>query len=433
MAIIKEVSAGSISEEIGIEAGDELLAIDGQPIDDILDYQFYTSEDRFILSILKRGGEQWDIDIEKNYDEELGIIFDDFIFDQMRRCKNKCLFCFIDQLPEGMRSSLYTKDDDYRYSFLYGNFITLTNLTEKDWDKIIRMRLSPLYVSVHCMDPQIRAMMLNNKKAGPIKEQLLRLKEAGIKIHTQIVLCPGINDGRILADTIEELAGLYPAVQSIGIVPVGLSGHRENLTGLSTFTAGRIIEIISMIDKFQSRFREEQGCGLVYLADEFYISAGRAAPAADYYDDFPQTENGIGLARILLDQFAELEPGLPQQIKPRTVYLITGFSALPIIDYISQRLNKIKGLKVAVLPVPNHYFGGSVTVTGLLTGSDIIDCLGSKFKDETVIIPRVVLKEGEDVLLDDVTISEISAQTGARILLVGSKAIDLINAAVKGV
>jgi putative radical SAM enzyme (TIGR03279 family) len=433
MVIIKEVLKGSIGQEIGINPGDDLLSIDGQPIEDILDYQFYSSDSEFLLSIKKPDGEQWDIDIEKDYDEDLGLVFDGVVFDRMKRCRNKCVFCFIDQLPPRMRSTLYTKDDDYRYSFLYGNFITLTNLTEKDWNKIINMHLSPLYVSVHSMDPEVRVRMLNNKKAAEIKNQLQRLKDADIKIHTQIVLCPGINDGDVLSDTIEQLAELVPSVLSIGIVPVGLTGHRSDLPDLRGFTADEIKAIILLIDQYQERFRKEYGYGLVYLADEFYISVGLPVPEEEYYDDFSQIENGIGLARILLDQFQIIEPDLPEEIEPRTAYLVTGYSALPVMNYIVDRLNRIKGLEAVVLPIPNRFFGGNVSVTGLLTGSDIIDYLGIRYKDKNVIIPEVVLKDGEDVLLDDISIKEISAKTGAKISTVDGSAQNLVDAILKGV
>lgn len=320
MAVIDKVTEGSISEQAGITAGDKLISINDLPIHDMLDYQFLASDDEITLLIEKADGEQWEIELEKDYDEDLGLHFNGFIFDKMKRCKNKCIFCFIDQLPEKMRATLYTKDDDYRYSFWYGNFITLTNLTESDWQKIIAMRLSPLYVSVHCMDPEIRAKMMNNPEAANIKAQLKRLSDADIMIHTQIVLCPGINDGEILKDTIEQLAAMHPCVQSIGIVPVGLTGHRNKLADLRVFDLKEIQDIITLIDGYQTRFRKEPGYGLVYLADEFYLAAGQPVPGDEYYDDYSQIENGIGLSRILLDDFSALEAQLPTEVPPRKVF-----------------------------------------------------------------------------------------------------------------
>jgi len=432
MAVIDKVTEGSISEQAGITAGDKLISINDLPIHDMLDYQFLASDDEITLLIEKADGEQWEIELEKDYDEDLGLHFNGFIFDKMKRCKNKCIFCFIDQLPEKMRATLYTKDDDYRYSFWYGNFITLTNLTESDWQKIIAMRLSPLYVSVHCMDPEIRAKMMNNPEAANIKAQLKRLSDADIMIHTQIVLCPGINDGEILKDTIEQLAAMHPCVQSIGIVPVGLTGHRNKLADLRVFDLKEIQDIITLIDGYQTRFRKELGYGLVYLADEFYLAAGQPVPGDEYYDDYSQIENGIGLSRILLDDFSALEAQLPTEVPPRKVFLLTGESALPVMFTISRRLNAIAGLTVEVLPVKNSFFGGNVSVTGLLTGSDIIDCLGINYKGENIIIPEVVFRDGNDVLLDDVSIAEIAGITGANFQIVDGSAQSLVDAILEG-
>jgi len=432
MAVIDKVTEGSISEQAGITAGDKLISINDLPIHDMLDYQFLASDDEITLLIEKADGEQWEIELEKDYDEDLGLHFNGFIFDKMKRCKNKCIFCFIDQLPEKMRATLYTKDDDYRYSFWYGNFITLTNLTESDWQKIIAMRLSPLYVSVHCMDPEIRAKMMNNPEAANIKAQLKRLSDADIMIHTQIVLCPGINDGKILKDTIEQLAAMHPCVQSIGIVPVGLTGHRNKLADLRVFDLKEIQDIITLIDGYQTRFRKEPGYGLVYLADEFYLAAGQPVPGDEYYDDYSQIENGIGLSRILLDDFSALEAQLPTEVPPRKVFLLTGESALPVMFTISRRLNAIAGLTVEVLPVKNSFFGGNVSVTGLLTGSDIIDFLGINYKGENIIIPEVVFRDGNDVLLDDVSIAEIAGITGANFQIVDGSAQSLVDAILEG-
>ena len=432
MALIEKVSPGSIGEQAGITAGDRLLSINDLPVDDMLDYQFLTSDMEFTLLIEKADGDQWEIEIEKDFDEDLGLQFEGFVFDRMKRCRNKCVFCFIDQLPDNMRSTLYTKDDDYRYSFWYGNFITLTNLSEEDWQKIITMRLSPLYISVHSMDPAIRVEMMKNPAAADIKAQLQRLLAADIMIHTQIVLCPGINDGEILKNTIEELSSLYPGVQSIGIVPVGLTGHRHDLAPLRSFEQKELEEIIALVDGCQKRFREEFDWGLVYLADEFYLAAGQSLPEDYYYDDYSQIENGIGLSRILLDEFSELEGDLPRRSEPRQVYLLTGESAVPVMDVIRHRLNQIEGLAVEVLPVKNSYFGGGVSVTGLLTGSDIVEGLGRDYEGKNIIIPEVVFKDGQEVFLDNAGLSEIAAQTGANFLIVDGSARSLIEAVLKG-
>ena len=432
VAQIKEVVKGSIAEEIGIEAGDEILSIDGFEIKDIIDYRFYSHDNCIQIELRKADQELWSLEIEKDYDEEMGIVFDDLIFDKMKVCKNRCIFCFVDQLPVKMRKTLYVKDDDYRYSFLLGNFITLTNLQEQDWQKICSMRLSPLYISVHCTQPELRAEILNNPKACTIKDDLARLKNAGIEIHTQIVLCPGINDGIILEESIEELAKYFPSVLSVGIVPVGLTGHRQKLSELRAFTPEEASNIIRQGEEYQQRFRPLFRRGFVYLADEFYIKAGEQLPDAEYYDDYCQIENGIGLARIFWDEFSSLEAALPRQTEPREVNLLTGLSAVKILEKIVARLNLIEGLTVNLLAVANNFFGGDVSVTGLLTGSDIIAALGKKYNGKIVIIPEVVLKEGHEILLDNVSIKEIAEHSGAKIITVDGSASSLVEAVIDG-
>lgn len=426
-AKIMGIISNSIAEEVGVQIGDLLLSINGNIINDMIDYQYYTQDDFVVIEIKKANQEIWEIEIEKDYDEDLGLMLDGVIFDKMRVCKNRCMFCFVDQLPNNMRNTLYVKDDDYRYSFMYGNFITLTNLKEQDWDKIISMRLSPLYVSVHCMDPDIRVKMLKNPHAKTIREDLAKLKEAGIEVHTQIVLCPGINDGQVLIDTINELADYYPSVMSVGIVPVGLTGHREGLTELKAFTKDEAIELIQMTNNMQQRFREEFDLGFVYLADEFFIKAEDNFPEANYYDDYVQIENGIGLARILIDDFASLKDDLPTAINEKEVFLVTGVSAVTILQPIVDTLNNIKGLKVKLIPVVNNYFGGNVSVTGLLTGSDIIHALGREYAGKIIVIPEIVFKEGQQVLLDDISLLDIEKETGAIIRTVDGTAKSLID------
>ncbi|MEN6461797.1 MAG: DUF512 domain-containing protein [Syntrophomonas sp.] len=427
-AKITNIVQGSIAEEIGIEKEDILISINGNKIVDIIDYQFYSQDDYMVVEIQKPDGELWSIEIEKDYDEVLGLEFNGVVFDRMKVCKNRCIFCFVDQMPPHMRQTLYIKDDDYRYSFLYGNYITLTNLTEADWQKIITLKLSPLYISVHCIQSDLRKMMLNNPRAGNIKQDLKRLHDAGIEVHTQIVLCPGINDGEILEETINELALFYPSVVSIGIVPVGLTGFRDQLTKINPVTADQAKSLIDLIDGFQKKFRSLHGTGLVYMADEFYLKAKVDFPDESYYDDFPQIENGIGLARIFLDEFALEEPSLPDSIEPREVYIITGVSAQPILEKIVNRMNTIKGLQVRILTVTNKFFGGVVSVTGLLTGSDIICALGQKYEGKRVIIPEIVCREGQDILLDNISLDKIGEVSKANIVTVDGSAGDLVRA-----
>jgi putative radical SAM enzyme (TIGR03279 family) len=425
---IAKVRSGSIADEMEIVPGDLLLSINGYTINDILDYQFHSEDDYIIMEIQKENNEIWSLEIEKEYDEELGIDFAELVFDRMKYCQNRCVFCFVDQLPPHMRKTLYIKDDDFRHSFINGNFITLTNLSENDWEKILSMRLSPLYVSVHCIQGELRKEMLKNPRAGNIKADLQRLKTAGIEVHTQIVLCPGWNDGVILTETIEELAKLYPEVASVGIVPVGLTGYRQDLPQLSPVTGEMALDLIHSLESYQQCFRQQWGKGFVYLADEFYLRANLGIPGAEYYDDYCQIENGIGLARMLLDEFYELAASLPGAIAEREVFMITGKSAVPILQDLVARLNQIEGLSVILLPVTNNYFGGGVSVTGLLTGQDIIRTLGSSYQDKIVIIPGVVLRDGQDILLDDTSLEDIKKKTQANIRISDGSARSLIEA-----
>jgi putative radical SAM enzyme (TIGR03279 family) len=423
-----EVIKASIADAVGLEPGDTLLSINGQPVEDLLDYQFYSQDDNITLVIEKKNGETWSVDIEKDFDDELGLLFEGVVFDRIRLCRNRCMFCFIDQMPPAMRETLYVKDDDYRYSFLFGNYITLTNLSDDDWNKLESMRLSPLYVSVHTTSGPLRQQMMKNPRAAHIMEDLQRLKQAGIQVHTQIVLCPDLNDGQELVKSINELADLYPSVQSVGIVPVGLTGHRDKLPHLRTFTAQEARELIEEVNQWRNTFRSRFGIGFVYLADEFYVKAGIPVPPADYYDAYSQIENGIGLIRLFMDDWQEIKRDLPNQIDPVQVFLITGESARTVMQTVAEDLNRVKGLGVEVIVVPNQYFGGGVTVTGLLTGTDIINCLQDNYRGKKVVIPEVLLQEGSTMLLDNITLEEIASRTGVVIRTTDGSARSLVEA-----
>jgi len=326
-----------------------------------------------------------------------------------------------------MRKTLYIKDDDYRYSFLYGSFITLTNLSEDDWTKITGMRLSPLYVSVHAMQEDVRQYMLGCKQTTNIKEDLKRLKEAGIEVHTQVVVCPGINDGEVLEDTIEQLAEFFPSVASVGIVPVGLTRYRDQLPQLEPVSGDKARELIEMGNLYQKRYRKRLGTGFVYLADELYLGAGIEIPPDEYYDDYCQLENGIGLCRLFLEEFREMELRLPQTVSAREVFIVTGMSAIPVLERVVCRLRQIRGLKVKLIPVANQFFGGQVTVTGLLTGRDIMAVMGQAYKGKSVLLPQIIFKQGQDVLLDDISLQTIIKTTGANIQTVDGSARDLVE------
>ncbi|MGI6468910.1 MAG: DUF512 domain-containing protein [Syntrophomonadaceae bacterium] len=427
-APIQAVIPGSIAEDIGIAAGDVLCSINGRDICDILDYRFMAQDVFLRMQINKPHGETWLVEVEKEDDEDLGLILDGFIFDQMKTCRNRCLFCFVDQLPDGMRPTLKIKDDDYRHSFLFGNYITLTNLKRPDWDKILSMRLSPLYISVHAMRPEVRARLLKNKNAVNIRQDMERLYNAGIEIHTQIVLCPGINDGEVLKETIEQLAGFYPSVQSIGIVPVGLTQYRQGLPELHAVTPEQSNSLITLVDAYQKSYRDQHGLGLVYLADEFYLKAGQSIPDSSYYDGFEQVENGIGLVRLLWDEFAQAEKALPDALAPHKTHIITGISGSIALQPIVERLNQVAGVSVQLIPVANRFWGESITVTGLLTGQDIIQALGHKYQGQKVLLPEIVLKAGEELLLDDISVEDIIKASGADIKVVPVEAQALIDA-----
>lgn len=430
-AVVSGIEPGSIAHELGIAPGDRLLSINGHPVKDILDYSFLADDDLLRVELVKADGERWELEVEKDCGESLGIIFDQVVFDRIRSCVNRCLFCFVDQLPPGMRKSLYLKDDDYRLSFLYGNFISLTNLNRRDWGKILDMRLSPLYVSVHATDPEVRSRMFGSDKARNLMRDLKRLMEHEIEVHAQVVLCPGINDGECLNRTVEDLRSFWPSVRSVGIVPVGMTSFRAGLPHLNPVTEAIAVDLIKKVDAWQDRFRRELGVGMVYLADEFYVKAGRDFPSPEYYDDYPQIENGIGLATDFLDDLDQILTGL-DPVKPSglPVHVICGLSAVPVFERAT-RMMKAVGIDLDIIPVVNRYFGGGVTVTGLLTGRDIAQALGRKFVGARILMPDTMLRDDGCTLLDDMTVFELQSETGAMIEVVKPNPSSLLEAALR--
>lgn len=416
---IDRVLPDSIAGELGIEAGDVLASINGQQPRDLVDYRFLCADDELEMEIIKKDGEVWVCDIQKEYDEDLGLGFTEDTFDGTMSCVNKCIFCFVDQMPPDMRESLYIKDDDYRLSFLHGNFITLTNLQKKDWERIIRLRISPIYVSVHCTDPQLREQMLGHKRAGKILAQLSMLAEAGIDLHTQIVLCPGINDGEELARSIRDLAGLWPHVKSIAVVPVGLTRHRNNLRTLRKFTPAEAVGVIEQIHRYQYEFLDKYESPLVYLGDEFYVTAGREFPESKYYGDYPQLENGVGLVRNFYDSFETHQNDLPAALpKSRKVAVVTGVSGEYVLRPVIERLNRIENLQVELVGVINEFFGGHVTVAGLLTGTDLIAAIRKRLPVDRILLPSVMCKRDEPVFLDGKTIDDLSGELNTRVQII---------------
>ncbi|TDT61843.1 DUF512 domain-containing protein [Fonticella tunisiensis] len=414
--VIKNVLDGSIAEEAGIEKGDVLLKINDMDVQDIIEYRFLTNDEELVLLIRKPDGEEWEIEIEKAYDEDLGIEFHDPIMDGPKRCHNKCLFCFIDQLPSGMRESLYFKDDDSRMSFLQGNFVTLTNMTDEDIDRIIKYRISPINVSVHTTNPELRVKMLNNKKAGNIMERLERLARNGINMNCQIVLCPGINDGKELVNTLNDLYGFYPQISNVAIVPVGITRYREKLQRLEGFNSRTAGDVIDLIKPLQDRFERETGEPFARLADEFYLMAEREMPPYEHYGDFEQLEDGIGMMRYFEERIMEDLEDKHIDGNGKEFAFITGTSSFNFIVDISRKIEKKLNIKISVYKVINNFFGEKITVVGLITAGDIIDQLRGKIKESTVFIPASMLKADEDIFLDDISLKELEKHLDKKIV-----------------
>lgn len=428
--VIETVVPGSIAEELEIEKGDTLLSINSVIPEDLIAYRYLTADDYLELEIMKPDGESWVCEIEKEPDEDLGLGFVQDTFDGIRRCGNKCVFCFVDQMPQGLRESLYIKDDDYRMSFLHGNFVTLTNISKKELDRILTLRLSPLYISIHATDPQVREGMVGSKKAKNIMEQLKALSGAGIEMHTQIVLCPGLNDGDVLKKTLSDLGSLTPAVQSIAIVPVGLTRFRESLYPLRKFTSEEAGNIIQFIQRVQDDFMKKVGCPLVYLADEFYVMAKKPVPPDEMYCDYPQLENGIGMVRLFYDSFDAHEKKMPAHIPVRRkAAVVTGSSGAYVLEPLVQRLNQIENLEVRIVPVINRFFGEGVTVAGLLTGQDILAEMEITSDFDLILLPSVMFKNGTDLFIDGMTATELAQALGkeVRIADLNTGAVDFIE------
>jgi len=430
---IDHITPGSLAAKAGLEQGDSIIKINGKKVRDWLDYCYATAGKGILLTVKKKNGEQKLLRIIKDEGEDLGLGFNSVIFDRLMTCHNHCIFCFVDQMPQGTRKTLNIKDDDYRLSFLQGNFITLTNLTAKDLQRITKQKISPLYISVHATDPIVRVKMLRNRKAGLIMKQLKQLAAAGIKMHTQIVLCPGINDQKILDRTIRDLGSLYPSVLSVAVVPVGLTKFRTGLYPLRLFSQAESIAVIQRVEQWQAYFRQKFGSNFVYLADEFYLNAAMPIPPASAYDDFPQTENGVGLIRLFQDEFNHYEKELPTRISPpRKVTVATGVSAAKFLTGIIKRLNEIRGLNVQLEVIENHYLGPTVTVAGLITGTDLLINLKDKILGEVLIIPAIMLKQDEQIFLDDISLETVRQQLGVRIKPVDSDAYEFIKAVLDG-
>lgn len=424
----------SIAEQLEIKSGDVLLDIDGNKVTDILDYRYLTEEEYLVLNVRDTDGEEWSLEIEKGLDEELGLVFDNPLIDKPMVCKNKCIFCFMDQLPEGTRASLHLKDDDYRLSFLEGNYITLTNVDEADLDRVIYYKLNPINVSVHTTNPELRVRMLKNPKASRINDQLKKLIGAGIIINAQIVLCKNFNDGIELDRTIKDLVQYYPKLKSISVVPVGLTKHRERcekLQGFDTKSSKTVIEQVSLI---QRENKEKYGSNIVYLADEFYISAGMEIPEYSHYEDFPQIENGVGMIAQFTNEFNTYLKKIKKQpsIGKREVSIVTGKATYNFLCSMVKKLEmSYNELKINIFAIENNFFGPEITVTGLLTGGDIIKQLKGKALGQELFICEVMLKHDEDVFLDDVTLEQVEKELGVKVRKVKNDGKEFIDNIIK--
>ncbi|MDY5578216.1 MAG: DUF512 domain-containing protein [Lachnospiraceae bacterium] len=426
--VIKSVKTGSIAEELEIEAGDILLKINNEILEDVFDYQYMQEEEYLEILIRKASGEEWILEVEKDYDEDLGMEFEQGLMDDYRSCTNKCIFCFIDQMPKGMRETLYFKDDDSRLSFLQGNYVTLTNMSDKDIDRIIKYHLFPINISVQTTNPELRCKMLNNRFAGEALKKIHRLAEACIEMNGQIVLCKGVNDGVELQKSIEDLAKYLPHMRSVSVVPAGLTKYRDGLYPLKMFSKEDACQVIDMIEGYQERYYREYGLHFIHASDEWYILAERDFPQEESYDGYIQLENGVGMMRLLYEEYTEaLEQTKGNQIS-RTISVATGVLAYDMICRLAlMAKQKFPNLDIRVYMIKNEFFGETITVSGLLTGCDIINQLKGKELGETLLLPCNVLRAGEEVFLDDVTLEEVKTTLQVDINIVKSGGKDLLD------
>ena len=433
-AVIASIEAGSIGEEIGFEVGDQLISINGVKPRDLIDYKLLIAEENLQLKILDEKGNIHDIDIEKDYDDELGLAFTEALFDGLKQCNNQCPFCFIDQQPPGKRKSLYLKDDDYRLSFLYGSYLTLTNLSDEDWLRIEQQRLTPLFVSVHATEPALRSKLLRNPNAIDLLKQLAWFSEKRIQIHAQIVVCPDINDGKALEQTINDLfnfaQGDFPVVLSAAVVPVGLTRFRPQNDGLIPVDSECAKQVITQVESMQRIFYKSTGSRFAWLSDEWYLLAKKPLPTLNSYEDLPQKENGVGSIRSFLKAMDEATSNLPQEIfQKRTCSWVVGKLVENELLKPYKRLNRINNLTFHFYGIPSPYWGQEQIVTGLLTGQDLIKGLQGKELGDELLLPSVMLRQDEKIFLDDMTLQELSSSLNVSIRVVHD-AQDIVNKAL---
>ena len=433
---IKGVEKSSLAEKYNIAAGDTIVRINGEEINDMLDLQFYQANKNLDIELVCADGDEKTVQI-KNKDEydTLGLEFETYLIDKHHHCKNKCMFCFIDQLPKGLRSPLYFKDDDERLSFLFGNYVTLTNLTQKEFDRIKKVRISPINISVHTTNPQLRVEMMKNPRACEIMDRMQEFAAADIKMNCQIVLCKGVNDGAELEKTIKDLQKLYPAVQSVSIVPIGLTRYRDGLAKAETFNSEDAKKVIALVDGATEEFYKTHGTRLIYLSDEFYLNAGYEIPDAEYYESFPQIENGVGMVRTFIDNFTddmEYNETAKQNV---AVDIATGESFYPVLKAMTDTAMEKYGdkVKIYVHRVKNDFFGGNVSVAGLLTGTDLVNQLKGNLKTDRLCLCRDVLSDNADIFLDDMTVPQLEQALGTNVEFYSCDGFDLLSGIMKEV
>ena len=430
--IISSVAPGSIAQEMGIEPGDRLLEVNGKSPEDVFDYRYLMNEEEILVLIRKANGEEWELEIEKEYEDDLGIEFENGLMDDYRSCRNKCIFCFIDQLPKGMRSTLYFKDDDSRLSFLQGNYLTLTNMSEHDIDRIIQYKLSPINISFQTMNPELRCKMLHNRFAREIFDKVKRLKDAGIIMNGQIVLCRGVNDGAELERSIRELTAYMPQLESVSVVPVGLTRYRDGLYPLEPFTKEDACEVLDLIHGWQEKLYKEWGNHFIHAGDEWYILAERPIPEEKTYDGYLQLENGVGMVRLLDEEVAQTLAGMTGDDRKIHRTIATGELAAPFLrKHVESVRKKYPNVDIQVFAIKNEFFGGKITVAGLITGTDLISQLKGKDLGDRLLLTNHMLKSGEPVFLDDVTVDDVQNALQIKVSIVESSGADFVSSLIE--
>ena len=433
---IQSVAPGSIAEELGVEPGDVLISINDQEVEDVFDYRYLTQDEELTVVIRKGNSmeedepEEWELEIEKEPDEDLGIEFESGLMDEYRSCRNRCIFCFVNQMPKGMRDTLYFHDDDARLSFLQGNYITLTNMSDHDIDRIIRYHLEPINISFHTMNPALRCEMLHNRTAGDVFPRIQRLKEAGIELNGQIVLCRGINDGEELEYSLREFEQYLPELKSVSVVPVGLTRFRDRLPKLIPFDADSAGPVIDQIERWQQYYMNRYGTHLVHASDEWYIMAGRELPPEESYDGYLQLENGVGMVRLLTEEIREeLRRSAGRKARSRHITIATGRLVGPILDGLVREITEVfPQVRADVVPITNHFFGELITVSGLITGQDLTAQLAGRDLGEELLLPANMLRSGESVFLDDMTVEQVEETLQIKTVIVESDGRSFVEA-----